>query len=355
MQDANFLNEQQLLAEISLLREQFPHTQELYREVCTLLFFRHGITPTTNKLYQLVRKGSMSAPAEALTKFWEDLREKSRVRIEHPDLPETLKTAAGELTAALWAQAQAAAQHTFEALHEQAQARVVTAQSALAAAEARSLGAADTLAQCHDELRAVLAREQALGQQLAASDATRAALLTQLKQAQHDHEAQQHRLTDARREFAVELDKLRSTATLAEQRMVATQKRALLEIDHERSQAARAQKELDASRTRASAAADKAGAGIAALQQQLGDLRQQNGKLEGSLQAVTASRDLLERELASVRDSLAAGEITIAELRQAARLPTPAAPRNKPRNKPHSKPRIKPLITAKKKTDSPTS
>lgn len=59
----------------------FPDTQALYREVCVLLFFRHGITPTANKLYQLVRKGSMSAPTEALRTFWADLREKSRVRI----------------------------------------------------------------------------------------------------------------------------------------------------------------------------------------------------------------------------------------------------------------------------------
>lgn len=35
-----------------------------------MLFFRYGITPTANKLYQLVRKGSMSAPSEALTRFW---------------------------------------------------------------------------------------------------------------------------------------------------------------------------------------------------------------------------------------------------------------------------------------------
>jgi hypothetical protein len=83
------------LIEIDRLREQFPHTQDLYREVCVLLFFRYGIIPTANKLYQLVRKGSMTAPAEALNKFWEDLREKSRVRIEHPDLPDSLKTAPG--------------------------------------------------------------------------------------------------------------------------------------------------------------------------------------------------------------------------------------------------------------------
>ncbi|MFD2274300.1 DNA-binding protein [Undibacterium arcticum] len=54
----------------------FTQTQDLYREVCVLLFFRYGMTPTANKLYQLVRKGSMTAPAEALNKFWEDLREK---------------------------------------------------------------------------------------------------------------------------------------------------------------------------------------------------------------------------------------------------------------------------------------
>ncbi len=46
-----------LQSEIDALRAQYPETQDLYREVCVLLFFRHGMTPTANKLYQLVRKG----------------------------------------------------------------------------------------------------------------------------------------------------------------------------------------------------------------------------------------------------------------------------------------------------------
>src|SRR3546814_296960 len=86
-----------LSRDVEALRERFTQTQELYREVCALLFFRYGITPTANKLYQLVRKGSMSAPADALTKFWGDLREKSRTRIEHPDLPEVLKSVRSEV------------------------------------------------------------------------------------------------------------------------------------------------------------------------------------------------------------------------------------------------------------------
>ena len=86
----------QLDAEIAQLRAQFPRTADLYREVCVLLFFRYGITPTANKLYQLVKKGSMSAPADALAAFWATLREKSRVRIESPDLPDEIKGALAE-------------------------------------------------------------------------------------------------------------------------------------------------------------------------------------------------------------------------------------------------------------------
>ena len=85
--------EAKIKAEIEALKVHDLDTQDLYREVCAILFFRYGITPTANKLYQFVRKGSMSAPAEALARFWSDLREKSRVRIEHPDLPEGLKAA----------------------------------------------------------------------------------------------------------------------------------------------------------------------------------------------------------------------------------------------------------------------
>jgi hypothetical protein len=94
--------------------------------VCVLLFLRSGVTPTTNKLYQLVRKSSMSAPAEALNRFWEVPHDKSRVRIEHPDLPETLKTAAGELVVSHWS----TAQEGLAALRSKAQAQLREARQA---------------------------------------------------------------------------------------------------------------------------------------------------------------------------------------------------------------------------------
>ena len=100
------MNEQsQIQSEVDALREQFSDTKALYREVCALLFFRYGITPTASKLYQHVRKGSMSAPAEALAKFWEELRGKARVEIDHPDLPDALKEAAAQAVSVLWTEA----------------------------------------------------------------------------------------------------------------------------------------------------------------------------------------------------------------------------------------------------------
>lgn len=119
------INEQQLMSEIDKLRGQFTETQDLYREVCVLLFFRYGITPTANKLYQYVRKGSMSAPADALNKFWSELREKSRVRINRTDIPEKINEAAGNFIAALWNEAQEAAQAGFSELIGNATAEVL--------------------------------------------------------------------------------------------------------------------------------------------------------------------------------------------------------------------------------------
>jgi hypothetical protein len=179
-------NEKQLLADIDRLREQFRQTQDLYREVSVLLFFRYGITPTANKLFKLVRKGSMMAPAEALNRFWEDLRENSRGRTEHPDLPDTLKSAAGELTATRW--------RRLKSERDTAHQRLEKTQQALVQANERI---------------------NTLDQQLAAAAATKMSLESQLQQAQNENTTHQQRLADARRDFTVELDKLRACGATA--------------------------------------------------------------------------------------------------------------------------------------------
>jgi chromosome segregation ATPase len=263
------------------------------------------MTPTANKLYQLVRKGSMTAPAEALNKFWEDLREKSRVRIEHPDLPEALKTAAGDLTATLWTAAQALAHETLASYRSEMQVAIMDAQSAVENAESER----DTMLRERDE--ALRGREEAsrrvsaLEQNLAAAVATRMALESHLKQAMDDNAVHQQRLEDARREFTSELEKLRVAAHLADERFRAAETRTLLEIDRERTRAAKLQKELDACRIAGTQAVERLRSEATGLQSQLGDLRQNTGILEGNLQAVTASRDMTVIDLKAVQAQLA--------------------------------------------------
>jgi len=111
--------ESQIQEEVDALRKQFSNTRDLYREVCALLFFRYGITPTTNKLYQFVRKGSMSVPTEALSNFWKELREKSKARIEQPDLPEDIGNMAGEMMAKIWSKSQISAHESLTTLRSE--------------------------------------------------------------------------------------------------------------------------------------------------------------------------------------------------------------------------------------------
>jgi hypothetical protein len=289
--DAALPNEKQLLTDIEQLREQFPQTQDLYREVCTLLFFRYGMTPT----------GSMSAPAEALGKFWEDLREKSRVRIEHPDLPDALKTAAGELTSALWTSAQTLATSALEALRAEAQATVMEANTSLTSAHLdrdnalRSLEAA--LAQLDLE-RASVAK---LNQDLAAASAVNGELEAQILRINTDNALLQQSLAEARTDFGAELEKVRAGAQLADERFRALETRSLLEIDRERTAGVKLQKELDSTRAAATLSAERARSEISALQEQLGNLRHNAGVQEGKLLAAIAARDAMVADLRASR------------------------------------------------------
>src|ERR1700687_5190767 len=126
--------EARLTAEIDRLKAEFPKTRELYREVCALLFFRFGITPTANRLYQLVKRGSMGTPTDVLAEFWRTLREKSRVRLERPDLPPDLQAAAGDLVVALWDKSTAAAHAALEELRSELEAEREAARTEIASA-----------------------------------------------------------------------------------------------------------------------------------------------------------------------------------------------------------------------------
>ncbi|WP_404935503.1 DNA-binding protein [Paraburkholderia sp. BL27I4N3] len=94
-------------------------------------------------MYQLVKRGSMSTPTAVLGEFWTELREKSRVRIEYPDLPADLGAAAGELVATLWTRATASAAMALDALRAEVEAQRAKSQQ-LVIASRGELGRVET-------------------------------------------------------------------------------------------------------------------------------------------------------------------------------------------------------------------
>lgn len=339
--------ERQLRVEIERLRGEFPDTQDLYREVCVLLFFRYGSPPTANRLYQLVRKGSMSAPATALAKFWEDLREKSRVRVEHPDLPEAIKTAAGDLVSKLWAQAQQGAQAGLAVFRADAQAAVLEAQASKAAADSALATAHVELLKANTAAEEALARTAERERELAVERAGTAALELQLKTATQRYAALEEALADSRHDFTAELEKLRQALQGAEERCEASEKRALLEIDRERTAAAKLQKELAQLRQSQTEVTERHRAELGKLQQELGTARQNQGVAEGTLgqmratveqqvlqldalRTATSHRDtqiaLLQRELNISKEALVQKDDALQKLRTS---PATRAPKSK--------------------------
>ena len=296
--------ERELHAEIEALREKFPNTQDLYSEVCVLLFFRHGITPTANKLYQLVRKGSMSAPAEALVKFWADLREKSRVRIENPDLPDDLKIAAGEMVGTLWTKAQEMAQNSCDVIRRESHEAVHNAESRMQEAEVAKNVALKELQQANITIEETRLHTRELEQNLVAEAATRLALVGQLASTQQATIEQQKAMDEARRDFSSELGKLREALKLTEDRYKAAEFHAQLEIDRERTIATKIQTELEKVRSSATESEDKLLTEIRILQDDIGNQKQRHGNIEGELRAVNILKSQLTTELNQERESV---------------------------------------------------
>jgi chromosome segregation ATPase len=296
-------DETRLAADIERLKVEFPKTRELYREVCALLFFRFGVAPTANRLYNLVHRGTMSTPASVLSEFWAELREKSRVRIEHPDLPTDLSDAAGELIGTLWTRATTSAQAELTALRDEVEAQRAEAEQKVVAAR-EELGRTETaLEQRTAALLAAQVEIRELERRQAEEATTRKALEAEIKRLGEEAVARERELEKVRDTFSRDLEKLRETASRAEERLRATEKRALLEIDRERSAVAKAQKELVEATKRADKRDAEHRRTVEALQEQQGDARHQTGVLQGKLAALEAAHKSLQEQLKSLRET----------------------------------------------------
>lgn len=307
--------ENEILTEVEALKARFSDTKALYRQVCALLFFRFGITPTTNKLYQYVRKGTMSTPAEVLAKFWEDLRSKARIEVDHPDLPTEIKAVAAEAIAAIWRQASEAARGELAAIRVELQAEQERARHGQASAEQATAEAKAAGEQLSAELRAARSTANDLRVDLEAERRAHAGTVARLQELQAQLE-QARALQQRQQEgFSADLAKAREAVEAADRRAAAADKRALMEIEQERQARAKAEKQVEA--LRAQLASSEARDRQAALEHAETIARLQ-ARLEGVMAAEKEhlqARQALEQELGGVREQLLASQQEAARFR----------------------------------------
>jgi hypothetical protein len=294
-----------IMSEVESLKAKFGDTRALYREVCALLFFRFGITPTANKLYQYVRRGSMNVPTEEVGKFWDDLRHRARVDIQHPDLPAPIKAVAAEAIAALWSQATeaargelAAARLEFQQEAEQARASRDTAEQAVA----RMHAAAEQL---RADMERVQAEAQATREELEAERRTHAGTQARVQQMQSQLEEAGRQQQALQEGFAAELARSREAVEAANERAAGAERRALKEIEQERQ--ARARADATAEGARQKLAEVEAAAREQAVQHAAKATRLEIDANQAKLALDTAvkARDGLTRQVGELQQQLA--------------------------------------------------
>lgn len=291
------INENQLQAQIEELKTQFSDTQDLYREACVLLFFRYGITPTANKLYQYVHKGSMSAPAEALNKFWSELRDKSRVRIERPDIPEDIKLATGEFVAKLWVDAQNAAQNGFSELIENATTEILKYKIETEAYRKSLSNIQDQLSETKIDLENVKKQLSETNYLIRLNTETLAIKENALKSLEIDKTNLIKQLDEVKQSFSNDLVLINELLHKAEFRYTNLEKKSLLEIDGYRQQYKKTEKtiiQLEKLLMVDKAAHSKANE---RKQAQLNSLSEKLGKCQGQYEALKAEKKLLIKRL----------------------------------------------------------
>lgn len=291
------VNEQQLQTEIDLLRGQFPETKDLYREVCVLLFFRYGITPTANKLYQYVRRGSMSAPADALNKFWSELREKSRVRIERSDIPEKISESAGNFIAALWNEAQEAAQAGFSELIDNATSEILQFKLQAEAAKENTAQTELLLVESQAQLENALKRVSEADYLLSVNTKALTVQENAFKTLQNERDNLERLLEAARAGFSCDLDKLNASLIKAEERYRTLEAKSLLEVDRTRQNASKLEKELN--KHRESTKSDQASyqKELSSFQNIITEQREKIGMLSGQLSMIVSQQKDTTKQL----------------------------------------------------------
>jgi hypothetical protein len=159
---------QTLRNEIDQMRVSGARRHDLSLHACKRLFFDAGVRPSVTVVREFTQTGSASDIPRDIEAFWENLRLTMRVRIDAGVIPESLQSRAGEMLAALFAEAHEHAREALEATRERYDADARATQAQARDAEIRRETAELAQQRAEARVEASLARVAALEAELKA-------------------------------------------------------------------------------------------------------------------------------------------------------------------------------------------
>jgi chromosome segregation ATPase len=242
MNDLNLDDE--IRQKIIEMMNQGSSTLQIYKKTCEILFFQHGIMPTPTRLYALVRKGSMTTPGKAIQEFLAQQREKGRIELDIPEMPESLKTMFTEALKETWRVASQISSTKVREQNEQHQRELNRFTQQIEQLDIKNQALESRI----DEMKQILAerdiyvsalqKEVGEGKTKLSLESNRLAIATdqceelkkQLDKARHDFIAESHRMSQEHEQGLA--------------RLKDHENRALMEIERERQAANKAIKDV---------------------------------------------------------------------------------------------------------------
>lgn len=296
---SNDISEGKLIEDVEILRAQFPQTKDLYREVCGLMFFRYGIQPTANRLYQLVRKGTMSTPAQAVSNFWAELRNKSRVSIEHPGLPENVRDVAGNAFSVIWNAALEAANQNLEAFKTELNHLKTKYEKDLIDVTTRLNLATQNNNQLLSELQVIKNELLEANKKILIDTQISANQNKSLLELKNEKDKLEADLKNSQKQYSNEVSKMHDTLRLSDERFRKLEAKTLMDVDRERQRSTKIESELKQAIKASTKAESLHNFQLVKYQKQINGLRENIGLLKGELKVTKKKSLAINKKISS--------------------------------------------------------
>lgn len=196
----------QIRTEVAELAKRYTLREDLSRETAVLLFFRYGIYPSSQLVHSYTRLGSMTDINKDLAKFWDNIREKSRVRIEGVDLPDDVLNQVGDVINQLWQLSQAKAHESLDGLRLESQQKVETAEQEARYADELKRITEERLVEAEENLKLAEAAREEAGRLLAIERTEKEAALVLAAQRLAEYQAEADARKKAEQQFSADLE-----------------------------------------------------------------------------------------------------------------------------------------------------